>query len=295
MEKATEDLLLQLRTLGDAVRMRLVALCGQGECSVSELAKIAGLSQPRTSQHLKQLCDAGLLTRFRDGKRVYYSLPQRQGGSARQLLALIPQDDESFRRDRLRLRQMRGALVSGDEAELPEEVVDRAIHRAILELTVTAPIGDLLDVGCGRGSMLKLLAGRAHRVVGVDIDADTRQLARAELMLAGLPNCVLRQGDMYQLPFSDAEFDTIILDDVLGSAARPVAVLREAARLLRANGRLFILMALAADPGDELRRKIAGWGASAGLRLSPARVVPRRNPQWLLSVATLSQSRDAAA
>jgi SAM-dependent methyltransferase len=85
-----------------------------------------------------------------------------------------------------------------------------------------APVGDLLDVGCGRGSILKLLASRARRAVGVDIDAKARRLARAELMLAGLPNCSLRQGDMYRLPFDDAEFNTIILDDVLADATDPV-------------------------------------------------------------------------
>jgi ArsR family transcriptional regulator len=275
--------------------MRLVSLCAQGECSVSELTQVLGLSQPRTSQHLKQLCDAGLLHRFRDGKRVFYSLPVRQSSSVRQLLALLPLRDEQFCRDGLRLRQLRGQLVSAEESLQPDEIVDRAIHRAILDLTVAAPIGDLLDIGCGRGSMLKLLAGRAHRVVGVDIDSGTRQAARAELLLAGLPNCSLRQGDMYQLPFDDAEFDTIILDDVLGNALKPVDALAEASRLLRPAGRLFILMALHDLSGNEIQRRIAGWSASAGLRLAPARVVPKKDPRWLLSVATLQQSREVAA
>ena len=87
-----------------------------------------------------------------------------------------------------------------------------------VELTVATPLGDLLDVGCGQGRLLKLLATRAHRVVGVDIDPRARRLARAELLLAGLPNCSLRQGNMYSLPFEDGEFDTIILDDVLAGA-----------------------------------------------------------------------------
>jgi ArsR family transcriptional regulator len=295
MEPATEELLLQLRTLGEDTRMRLVALCGQGECSVSELTDIIGLSQPRTSQHLKQLCDSGLLQRFRDGKRVFYRLPIRQSTAVRQLLGLMPLQDEQFRRDRERLRGLRGELVGGEAHTPAEDAVDRAIHRAILDLTVTAPIGDLLDIGCGRGRMLKLLAGRAHRVVGVDIDAGARQLARAELMLAGLPNCSLRQGDMYQLPFADAQFDTIILDDVLGVAARPVVALAEAARLLRGNGRLFILLALAKGSGADTQHAVADWSAAAGLRLAPARVVPRKDPRWFLAVATLAQSGTIAA
>ncbi|MEQ9562675.1 MAG: metalloregulator ArsR/SmtB family transcription factor, partial [Woeseiaceae bacterium] len=270
-------------------------LCAQGECSVTELTRVLGLSQPRTSQHLKQLCDAGLLHRFRDGKRVFYSLPARQSRNVRQLLALLPLRDEQFRRDAVRLRQLRGQLVSADETLQQDDDVDRAVHRAVLDLTVAAPVGDLLDIGCGRGSMLKLLAGRAHRVVGVDIDSGTRQAARAELLLAGLPNCSLRQGDMYQLPFDDAEFDTIILDDVLGKALRPVDALTEASRLLRQGGRLVILMALRDVTGDETQRRIAGWSASAGLRVAPARVVPKKDPRWLLSVATLQESREVAA
>jgi ArsR family transcriptional regulator len=295
MESTTTELSLQLRALGDDTRMRLVALCAQGECSVSELTQVLGLSQPRTSQHLKQLCDSGLLLRFRDGKRVFYSLPVRQSGAVRKLLALIPLRDEQVRRDAVRLRQMRGEVVSADEQPEPDEVADRAIYRAILDLTVAAPIGDLLDVGCGRGRMLKLLAARAHRVVGVDIDSGSRQTARAELLLAGLPNCTLRQGDMYQLPFDDGEFDTIIMDDVLGLATSPVIALTEAARLLRTGGRLFILMTLAKESGDETRQKIAAWSASAGLRLAPARVVPKKDPRWLLSVATVQKRHGVAA
>ncbi|HEX9852133.1 MAG TPA: metalloregulator ArsR/SmtB family transcription factor [Woeseiaceae bacterium] len=295
MENTSRLLLQQLRTLADDTRMRLLALCAQGECSVSELTEVVGLSQPRTSQHLKQLCDAGLLTRFRDGRRVFYRLPARQDRTGRQLLDLIPLGEELFRRDRARLRQLRGEVVSGEEAPLPDEASDRDIYRAILDLSVTAPIGDLLDIGCGRGRMLKLLAARAHRVVGVDIDSGARQHARAELMLAGLPNCSLRQGDMYQLPFDRAQFDTVILDDVLGDATKPVAVLKEAARMLRANGRLLILMTLASEFTRDLRDRIAGWSASAGLRLAQPRDIPKKKPRWLLSVATLPESRDAAA
>lgn len=295
MVNSSNELLQQLRVLADDTRMRLVALCAQGECSVSELTAVVGLSQPRTSQHLKQLCDAGLLLRYRDGKRVYYSLPARQSRTARQLLDLLPLGEHPFLEDCARLRALRGITVTSEEPTQQEEEPDRDIHRAILDLTVTAPIGDLLDIGCGRGRMLKLLAARAHRVVGVDIDSGARQLARAELMLAGLPNCSLRQGDMYQLPFDDAQFDTVILDDVLGDAARPVTALNEAARMLRKNGRLLVLMSLRAGFGNELRDRIAGWCASAGLRLSPPRVVPRKRPRWLLSVATLPEARDAAA
>ena len=297
MQISTETLLQRLKILGDLTRLRLVALCRQGECSVSELTFVIGQSQPRISQQLKLLCEAGLLRRFRDGKRVFYRVPERSGRDEDlgPLLELIPGDDPLFVEDLNQLRQLRGQGIDEPDQDKESAVADRAIHRALVELTVTAPIGDLLDIGCGRGSILKLLASRARRAVGVDIDAKARRLARAELMLAGLPNCSLRQGDMYRLPFDDAEYNTIILDDVLAEATDPVRALIEARRLLKSGGRLFILQAVSDRTAAGIQRSLADWSAAAALRLAPAHLVPAKNPAWLLSVATPADSKDAAA
>ena len=297
MKPTTVLLLQRLKTLGDLTRLRLVALCRQGECSVSELTRVIGQSQPRTSQQLKQLCEAGFLRRFRDGKRVFYRVPARDGAAAefRQLFELIPTDDPMFIEDLRQLRQLRGQgvveAIPGKEVNL----TDRAIHKALVELTVATPVGDLLDVGCGRGSILKLLASRARRAVGVDIDESARRLARAELMLAGLPNCSLRQGNMYRLPFDDAEFNTIILDDVLAEAKDPVGALVESRRLLKPSGRLFILQAIREVTAIRIQQSLAEWSAEAALRLAPALFVPSKKPRWLLSVATTARSEDVAA
>lgn len=289
MQSKTEQLLRQFKALGDPQRLRLVALCRQGECSVSELTHALGQSQPRISQHVKQLCDAGLLERFRDGKRVYYRLRGQRAGAHRGLLALIAVDDAQFQQDAARLRELRGDdLADAGTDPVAGDPQYRALQRVILDQTVTAPVGDLLDIGCGRGRILKLLASRANRAIGVDIDSDAREIARAELLLAGLPNCSLRQGDMYRLPFSDAEFDTIVLDEILEGAEFPVRVLLEAKRLLKPKGRLFALLNIAQTPAVEIQQRLAQWSAAAGLRLAPPRLVPKINPSWLMSVATVA-------
>ena len=72
MQNSTEQLIANLKALADPIRLRLLALCVRGEATVSELTEVMGQSQPRISQHLKQLCGAGLLERFRDGHFVYY-------------------------------------------------------------------------------------------------------------------------------------------------------------------------------------------------------------------------------
>ena len=285
MKPSTDKLLNQLKALADPVRMRLVALCGVAECSVSELTGITGLSQPRVSQHLKQLIAEGLLERFRDGHFVFYRVPSDGESSAaqRRLLALLPDDEPEFARDLEKLRKLRA---DDEPARLEESGDERLLHKALVELTVAAPLGNLLDVGCGQGRILKLLASRAHRAVGVDIDSDARRLARAELLLAGSPNCSLRHGDMYSLPFDDHAFDTIILDGVLGDAERPTDVIAEALRLLKKGGRVLLLSATGQRTAEQLKKDFTDWAAHTGLRLAPPRSIPDKNPGWLLGVAT---------
>ena len=74
------ELLAALRAVAETTRLRLLVLCARGELTVSELAQILGQSQPRVSRHLKLLCEAGLLDRFREGSWVFYRLSS--GGAA---------------------------------------------------------------------------------------------------------------------------------------------------------------------------------------------------------------------
>src|SRR4030081_3784570 len=66
------ELLAALRAVAETTRLRLLVLCAGGELTVSELAQILGQSQPRVSRHLKLLCEAGLLERFKEGAWVFY-------------------------------------------------------------------------------------------------------------------------------------------------------------------------------------------------------------------------------
>jgi ArsR family transcriptional regulator len=295
MEIGTEKLIMQLKAFADPVRLRLLALCVRGECTVSELTQVLAQSQPRISQHLKQLCAAGLLERFRDGHFVYYRVPlgSEQAAQRRRLFALLPADEPVYEKDYNKLCSTRAG--SGRPVAERDDAAGRSLHRALIELTVTMPLGDLVDVGSGQGRILKLLGSRAQRAVGIDIDADARQLARAELLLAGIENCSLRHGDMYDLPFADAEFDTVILDDVLGMADRPMVAIGEAGRILKPGGRLLVLVRTTPADAAELRKRLAVWCGAAGLRLAPPRQIPARDPQWLLGVASAAGQETAAA
>src|SRR5207248_6962329 len=93
-----EHLLAALRAVAEPTRLRLVVLCARGELTVSELTQILGQRQPRVSRHLKLLCEAGLLDRFREGSWVFYRLSQSGPAAAlaRQLVTACGEVDETI-------------------------------------------------------------------------------------------------------------------------------------------------------------------------------------------------------
>jgi len=69
-----EQLAIIARALGSGARLELLDFLAQGERSVEDLARVAGLSVANTSKHLQQLKSAGLAQARRDGKHIRYGL-----------------------------------------------------------------------------------------------------------------------------------------------------------------------------------------------------------------------------
>ncbi|MFQ5954857.1 MAG: ArsR/SmtB family transcription factor [Kiloniellales bacterium] len=249
-----EVMLAALRAVAEPTRMRILMLCARAELTVSELTQILGQSQPRVSRHLRLLCDAGLLERFREGTWAFFRLAERGrcGELVRTLIDLVPTNERAVARDLERLEEVRrtraeaaAAYFRANAAQWDKirslHVDDREVERALLAMVPKTGIRDLLDVGTGTGRMLRLLGKRAEHAVGIDLSREMLAIARANLDRAGLRNCLVRQADMYQLPFADQSFDAAVIHQVLHYAEQPAAVLAEVARVLRAGGRLYVI------------------------------------------------------
>jgi len=110
---------------------------------------------------------------------------------------------------------------------LAPKVEARLVHDLKLQ-----PHEKVLEVGAGSGYMAALLAGRAQRVISLEIEPELVKMARDNLQRAGVRNAEVRHADGAQGLAAEGPFDAIVLS---GSVAEvPAALLH----LLAPGGRL---------------------------------------------------------
>jgi SAM-dependent methyltransferase len=106
---------------------------------------------------------------------------------------------------------------------------------AMLDLIGVKEGWSCLDVGCGPRGITDLLSARvggSGRVVGLDMDAQFLEVARA-----GAPkNVEFRQGDAYNSDLPAGSFDLVHMRFVASTAGNPERLLQEAIRLARPGG-----------------------------------------------------------
>lgn len=62
----------KFRLLGDATRLAILRALMRGEKSVGQVVEETARGQANVSKHLKQLADAGLVARRKEGLQVFY-------------------------------------------------------------------------------------------------------------------------------------------------------------------------------------------------------------------------------
>ncbi len=243
-----------LKAAGEATRLRLLMLIAEAELTVTDLTEILRQSQPRLSRHLRLLSEAGLVERFREGSWAFFRLAERGGVAdiARALVARLDPNDPVIARDRERLAAVRASRAAAAQNNFRRHaaewdrirklhVADEAVEAAIRGAIGAQPIRALLDLGTGTGRMLELFAANAERGLGLDMSLDMLALARARLDRAGLKNCSVRQGNIYDLTLPRDSFDVVIIHQVLHFLDDSARAIAEAARVLRPGGRLLVV------------------------------------------------------
>ncbi|MEH2385319.1 MAG: class I SAM-dependent methyltransferase [Nostoc sp.] len=95
----------------------------------------------------------------------------------------------------------------------------------------------ILDIGCGNGSLSKLIAQHGYEVVGIEESGSGVKFASQTF-----PDCHFIQGTIYNLPYAEIgeKFDIVIAAEVIEHLFYPKELVRNAKECLKPNGRLII-------------------------------------------------------
>jgi ubiquinone/menaquinone biosynthesis C-methylase UbiE len=136
----------------------------------------------------------------------------------------------------------------------------RPSYRAFLEELYgwrgyEGPPYDLLDIGCGSGTLVTLLAATklpVRRLVALDYAAQMCRVAREKAHRQGNGDQIRYvNADSEHLPFADGSFDVVTCSNSFHHYPHQQSVLREMHRVLRPGGRLMLI--------DGFRDNPVGW------------------------------------
>ncbi|WP_175410918.1 class I SAM-dependent methyltransferase [Streptomyces sp. TRM64462] len=123
---------------------------------------------------------------------------------------------------------------------------------------------DVLDLGCGTGSLGLLLAADGHRVTGVDLAPRMVARAREKFAAAGLGGRFVI-GDAAAPPTGDERFDVVLVRHMVWTLPEPEQAIRAWVARLRPGGRLVLVEGLWREAGDDAVPYVPGaerlpWG-----------------------------------
>lgn len=101
--------------------------------------------------------------------------------------------------------------------------------------------GDWLEVGCGPALLTAILGSRGRHAIGLD-HSSTMLRHATSLPEVSMADIGLVQGSATALPFAPQSFDRVVAASLINVVPDPVSVLKEMARVTRANGQLSCLV-----------------------------------------------------
>lgn len=176
-------------------------------------------------------------------------------------------------------------LIARLENRAKDAIFTRLFEKYVTELALP-PSAKVLEIGCGTGSMLRLLARRGDfsgTALGIDQSPVFVEAAQGFAAAEGVGDAIeFRVGDAHRLDLPDESFDAVILNTVISHVREPHVVLGEVARVARRGGKVAIF------DGDYASLTYAHPDVEFGRRMDSALSnVSFNNPRVMRELATL--------
>ena len=115
----------------------------------------------------------------------------------------------------------------------------REAWRRLLLAEIPPPPGRVVELGCGTGTLARLLAEEGYHVDGLDFAPE--MVVRARTKLAGFAGVTVKQGDASEPALPAGSYDVVLSRHVLWAMPDPAAAMRRWIRLLVPGGRLVLV------------------------------------------------------
>ncbi len=228
------------RALGDPTRLRILKVIAAARLNVGEVVSLVGVAQSSVSHHLTKLKALELIREERLGSYTYYSLAVDKKSALWPLIELT-RSSEDTHGDQGRLSEL---LRRRDDVQtLNEKLLEPGQSWQLWSaaLSTLLPPLDVVDFGCGTGTLTIELARWAKKVTAIDKSETTLARARAAAAREGLTNINFLSADLTDLPMPAQCADLVVSSQSLHHVDDIGAVLAEGARLLKSNGRIVVL------------------------------------------------------
>ena len=250
-----------LRLLGDETRLRILILISHTPLNVSELTSIIGMAQSGISRHLSHLKKMKLIKEHKEGIWAYYQLTQKESlDNELHLLWDFLCDQLSSMKDpnndRVRMHEILRQR-EGKPGGLNEQLLEPGQSWYAWSCLLGVLLGqngekksgfgsgtselEIIDLGCGDGTLTAEMAKFAKHVTCVDINPDILAMARQRTDRLGMKNVSFLPEDVSNLSLTSESMDVVFFSQSLHHLENPQKGLNEAARILRTGGQLLVM------------------------------------------------------
>ncbi len=123
---------------------------------------------------------------------------------------------------------------------IPTTLFYQTIHRRLLNYVALPSPCLVLDLGCGTGKLLNLLAARYPQLKGIGLDLSLEMLKQARKANRHHPRLIFVSGNAEDLPFADNQFDAVFNTISFLHYPNPEKVFQQIARVLKPGGYFYL-------------------------------------------------------
>jgi hypothetical protein len=101
----------------------------------------------------------------------------------------------------------------------------------------------VLEAGCGVGAQTKIISAKNpdSNFISIDLSEDSIREAKELIKSVDITNVEFRQADIYNLPFNDCTFNSVIVCFVLEHLHNPIGALNELKRVLKKEATMIVI------------------------------------------------------